>query len=77
MRTVSMLDFRQDAERILAQLQRGERMILTRRGKPVARLEPILDEQVSDDDPIYSLTRLAVPGESLTNEEIDKIVYGE
>ena len=77
MKTVSMLDFRQDAERIIAQLQKGERMILTRRGKPVARLEPILHEQVEEDDPFYALTQLAVPGESLTNEQIDGIVYGE
>ena len=54
-------------------------MILTYRGKPVLRLEPIEANEVSEDDPIYHLDKL-VPadarGESLTNEEIDRIVYG-
>ena len=36
MKTVSMLDFRHHAEKIIDQVQKGQRMILTRRGKPVA-----------------------------------------
>jgi prevent-host-death family protein len=77
MKTVSMLEFRRHAEKIIDQVQKGQRMILTRRGKPVARLEPLIPETVDGDDPIYSLTDMAEPGESLTNEEIDRIVYGQ
>ena len=78
MKTVSMLDFRLHAERILAQVQKGQRIILTRRGKPVARLEPIRDTIPADNDPFYSLDKLAdASGESLTNEQIDEILYGQ
>jgi len=72
-----MLDFRLDAERIIAQVQKGQRMILTRRGKPVARLEPIVNELLDADDPIYSLTDLAEAGQSLSNSQIDEILYGK
>jgi len=44
MGTISMLEFRRDAKNVIERTKRGERMILTYRGKPVARLEPILDE---------------------------------
>jgi prevent-host-death family protein len=76
MKTITMLELRLDAEAIIAQVQKGQRMILTRRGKPVARLEPV-DEGPDADDSFYSITDLAVPGGSLTNEEIDKILYGQ
>jgi antitoxin (DNA-binding transcriptional repressor) of toxin-antitoxin stability system len=74
MKTISILEFRLHTERILGQIQKGERMILTRRGKPVARLEPIVDPPLSDDT-FYSLTDLAEPGESLDNRQIDALLY--
>ena len=77
MKKISMLDFRLDAERIIAQVQKGQRMILTRRGKPVARLEPIADEARGSEDSFYSLCDLAEAGDSLDNGEIDGIVYGQ
>lgn len=82
MKTVSMLDFRLDAERIIAQVQKGQRLILTRRGKSVARLEPIQDE-IAQEDPFYSLADIgepgvpAQPGDSLSNAQIDQAVYGQ
>ncbi len=76
MKKISMLDLRLDAERILARVQKGERMILTRRGKPVARLEPVADDAPDPDDPFYALTDLAGPGDSLSNAEIDACLYG-
>lgn len=77
MKAVSMLEFRRDAEGVLAKVRKGERLILTHRGKPVARLEPIVEETPSPDDPFYSLTELAESGESLSNAQIDEIVYGQ
>ena len=77
MKTISMLDFRHHAEKIIDQVQKGQRMILTRRGKPVARLEPIVQEEVGADDPFYSLTDMAEPGASLTNAQIDDILDGK
>ena len=77
MDTVSMAEFRRDAEAIIRKAQQGKRMILTYRGKPVMRLEPILDEVPGADDPFYALAELADSGgKSLTNEQIDRIVYG-
>ena len=52
-------------------------MILTRRGKQLARLEPIVQEKVDADDPFYSLAELAESGASLTNAQIDDILYGK
>ncbi len=77
MKTVSMVDFRLNAERILALVQKGQRVTITRRGKPVARLEPIQDLEPSSDDPIYSLAELSEKGGSLTNQEINEILYGK
>jgi prevent-host-death family protein len=78
MQTISLLDFRQDAEGILARVQKGQRIILTRRGKPVARLEPIADDAPGTEDPFYRLGELsAAGGESLSNAQIDDIVYGQ
>lgn len=73
---VSMLDFRKSAERIITQVQQGHRMILTYRGRPVLRLEPLCEEQVGEDDPFYSLDQHADgQGESLTNQQMDVAVY--
>ena len=78
MKTITMLDFRLDAENIIAQVQKGQRMILTRRGKPVARLEPIATETVAENDPFYNLAELSdSSGKSLSNPEIDEILYGQ
>ena len=77
MKTVSMLDFRNRAERIIAQVQKGQEMILTYRGKPVLRLQPFREEDVAEDDPFYALDRHAdAKGKSLTNRQMDKPIYG-
>jgi antitoxin (DNA-binding transcriptional repressor) of toxin-antitoxin stability system len=80
MKTISMLELRQDARKVLAALKRGERLLLTYRGKPVARLEPVQSVgNLPEDDPIFRLEEFAVDGPGggdLTNEEIDRIVYG-
>lgn len=70
-----MLEFRNDAEKILALVQKGQRMILTKRGKPVARLEPIREESSAHNGSLLDLAKLAGDGGSLTNEEIDQILY--
>ena len=76
METVSILEFRRDANAVIRKVRQGKRLILTYRGKPVMRLEPIRDCRVGPDDPFYAITQRAIPnGRSLTNEEIDQIVY--
>jgi prevent-host-death family protein len=78
MKTISMVDFRHNAEAIISQVLRGQRLILTRRGKPVARLEPIIPEDFDKDDPFFSLGQLNdASGVPLTNSQIDDILYGQ
>lgn len=76
-KTVSLLEFRQKAQAVLSYVQKGQGVLLTYRGKPVARLEPVTTRSAGPEDPFYSLNRLAdVRGKSLTNDEIDRVVYG-
>ena len=61
---------------VLRRIRQGERLVLTYRGKPVARLDPVTEAEPPTDDPIYRLAELAVDdGSGLTNDEIDAIVY--
>ena len=77
MKTVSMLAFRNEAESVLKQVAKGQAFVLTYRGKPVARLEPIGESAISADDPIYELADLASEtAQPLNHAEIDRIVYG-
>ena len=78
MKTVSMLEFRQHADEVIRRVGRGQRLVLTHRGRPVMRLEPYQEGQTPDDDPFYALAELSdAAGENLTNDEMDRIVYGE
>jgi len=47
MERVSILEFRRDAEAVIRKVRQGKRLILTYRGKPVMRLEPIQDDKVA------------------------------
>ena len=74
---VTMLDLRERAEEIIRAVQRGKRMVLTYRGRPVMRLEPLSPDAAQEDDAFYRLADLAAPGgRSLDNEDIDALVYG-
>jgi len=76
-KTVSLLEFRKKARTVLDCVKRGQSVVLTYRGKPVARLEPVTSRSAPEQDPFYSLDRLAVVGgESLSNGEIDRAVHG-
>ena len=76
LKTISMLEFRKNAAKIIRWSKQGQRMIMTYRGKPIFRLEPIVDDAIAEDDPFYRISDIAdEAGENLTNQEIDKIVY--
>jgi prevent-host-death family protein len=76
MERVSILEFRRNAHGVIRKVRQGKRLILTYRGKPVLRLEPIRYSKIGRDDPFYGLAQQApARGRSLTNEEIDQIVY--
>jgi len=76
MKTLTMLDFRLRAGEVIKRVRSGERMILTYRGKPAFRIEPVDDGKIDKNDAFYSLIdRADDSGESLSNEEMDRIVY--
>ncbi len=62
---------------IVEQVRAGRAVVLTYRGRPALRLEPIRPATVEANDPFYRLGELAKRrGASLTNRQIDDIVYG-
>lgn len=79
MKTVTMLEMRKKAALILREVSAGESYQVTYRGKHVANLTPPPTERRKrppKDDPFYRLAELAGDlGESLTNKDIDRIVY--
>ena len=80
MKTVTMLEFRQDAEGVLRRVAKGERFVLSHRGKPAARLEPLTPAQTSDpaSDPFLAVARRAKPSPQgkIKHADIDQILYG-
>ncbi|MGI8605006.1 MAG: type II toxin-antitoxin system Phd/YefM family antitoxin [Verrucomicrobiales bacterium] len=80
MKTVSMLELRSRGRDIVRRLEKGERLALTYRGKKVATLvpeSPPANRVIPADDPIRRLHEIAEPMGSMTNEEIDQLLYGE
>ncbi len=85
MNKVTMLEFRRDAEGVIRKVQEGKGMVLTYRGKPVLKLEPIRPNGTTENSTKKSLLSLCELGErlvppgpqvALTNDEIDRLVYG-
>ena len=66
---------------LVARAERGERITIARAGKPVAQLCPAPKarrRRLPAEDPLLNLGKFGFdgPGGKLTNEEIDRIVYG-
>lgn len=80
MKTMTMLEFRKDARKALAAIQRGERLLLTYRGRAVAQLSPVREARqvLPDHDALRRLSAFSVdgPGTRLSNDDIDRTVYG-
>lgn len=67
--------------RLVSRAERGERITIARAGKPVAQLGPAPKasrRRLPSDDPLLNLGKFGFggPGDKLTNEELDRIVYG-
>jgi antitoxin (DNA-binding transcriptional repressor) of toxin-antitoxin stability system len=77
MKMISLLEFRKNAKATLQKVARGQSIVLTRRGKAVARLEPVMEKEIGPEDPLYSLGDLAGEGKSMTNEQMDREVYDD
>ncbi len=80
MKTVTMLQFRKDAERVLRRIAKGERFVLSHRGKPAARLEPLAEASpaASHGDPFLAIAQRAKPSPKgkTPHRQIDQILYG-
>ncbi len=78
MKSISVLEFRKNAEKIIRWSKQGKRMIMTYRGRPVIRLEPIQDDVVDKNDPFLQLEGIAEGKKgNLTNRQMDEIIYGQ
>ena len=75
---ISTNELRLKVDRVLKAVKQGRTLTLTYRNKPLARIVPLKEERsLSEDDPIYRMYELAQPvGAPLTNDEMDKLIYG-
>jgi prevent-host-death family protein len=80
MKTVTMLEFRQNAQSVLRRVAKGERLLISHRGKPAARLEPLTTapNDVLSNDPFLTIASRASasPKGKTRHADIDRIVYG-
>jgi prevent-host-death family protein len=79
--TVNIHEAKTHFSKLVARVEKGERITVARAGKPVARLipaEPIRAEGLPPDDPLLNLDKFGFegPGGSLNNAEIDRLIYG-
>lgn len=79
MKTVTMLEFRKHAEGVLRRVAKGERFVLSHRGRPAARLEPLIKPLPSNpaSDSFLSIGSRArrSPKGKTKHSEIDQILY--
>jgi len=76
MKKISLVELRLNTKKIIKQVQSGQSLILTRRGNLVARIEPIIQETQDPNDPFFLLSGIG-KGASLSNAEMDDIIYGK
>jgi antitoxin (DNA-binding transcriptional repressor) of toxin-antitoxin stability system len=80
MKTITMLDFRQNAQSVLHRIAKGERFFLSHRGKRAARLEPLMTTRnnAASSDPFLTIGSRATasPKGKTKHANIDRIVYG-
>jgi antitoxin (DNA-binding transcriptional repressor) of toxin-antitoxin stability system len=85
MTAIPMPEFSRDSDAVIMKVRQGETVVLTDDGKPVVHIAPISEEPASTKP--GSLLWMQELGaqwnsetpesrESLTNEDIDRIVYG-
>jgi prevent-host-death family protein len=75
-KTITMLDFRRRAGRIVKQIRQGESMVLSYRGEESVVLTPYRKGPPEERDPLFDLPKKAEKGGSLTNDDIDGVLYG-
>ena len=80
MKTVTMLEFRQNAQSIPRRIAKGERFVLSHRGKRAARIEPLANapNNAALTDPFLTIGSRATASSKgkTTHADIDRIIYG-
>lgn len=77
METITMLDLRKNSKQVVERVKRGERMVLSYRGKNAVVLEPYrAHEDQNAQDLLLKLPQLAEKGSEMSNAEIDEVLYG-
>jgi len=80
MKRVTMLELSRDAESVLRRVARGERFVLSHRGKPDARLERVdgPSNGAPRSDPFLTIGRRAIPSPKgqTKHRDLDRILYG-
>ena len=80
MKTITMLEFRQNAQSVLRRIANGERFFLSHRGKRAARLEPLTTtpNNAAVNDPFLTIGSRATasPKGKTRHGDIDRFVYG-
>ncbi|MGF1678178.1 MAG: type II toxin-antitoxin system Phd/YefM family antitoxin [Candidatus Methylacidiphilales bacterium] len=76
MDNVSIQEMRFEFGKIKAGLKNGRTYVLTYRNKPLATLIPIQDSKVKEDDSALAFGIEAVDIEPMTNQDMDKAIYG-
>ncbi len=74
-----MLEFRRNAEGVLRRVAKGERLVLSHRGKPAARLEPLQRRpSAAADDRFLNIAKRARPSPKGPTKHglIDRLLYG-
>lgn len=65
-----------DFARIKSALDNGEELMLTYRNRPLAKLVPVASGDTRGPDPALSFGVQAEEIEPISNEEIDRLIYG-
>jgi len=79
--TVNVHEAKTHFSKLLARVEKGERITVARAGKPVARLVPAdrpAPGALPPEDPLLNLDKFGFdgPGGSLSDAEIDRLIYG-
>ncbi len=74
--TVSIQEMRFEFAKVKSALLRGEELMLTYRNRPLAKLLPVADKEPNGPDPALSFGIDPEDVDEMTNQEIDRAIYG-
>lgn len=79
MKTITMLELRQNSESLFSSLKRGVSLVLTYRGEKLAIISPYQSAEANDleNDPLFNICDNTVesPLGNLSENEEDRLIY--